>query len=225
MEKQREAGTGLFKDLTAKEQDHVLKCLSAVEKQYGKGEVVFSAGTVTGAMGLVTEGTVEIVRDDYWGNRQVLGTVGPGELFAESYACSLEPMTVTAQASEASRVLFLEVQKILTTCSPACEFHSRLIHNLLNVLAEKNLKLTRKIDHMSQRSIREKVMSYLSYQAERQNSDTFAIPFNRQQLADYLAVDRSALSAELSRMKQDGILQYEKNRFTVIVQNSNRGEK
>lgn len=218
MEKLREPESGLFRNLSKDEVRHVLNCLSAAERKYQKGDVVFHAGTVTGSMGLVIKGTIEIVRDDYWGNRQVLGTAGPGELFAESYACSMgEPMMVTARASEASSVLFLEVRKILTTCSPACEFHSRLIHNLLYVLAEKNLNLTRKIDHMGQRTIREKVMAYLSFQAERHNSGTFTIPFNRQQLADYLAVDRSALSAEMSRMKRDGIIDYEKNRFTVAA--------
>lgn len=218
MEKVREPKTSLFRNLSKEEISHILNCLSAVERSYRKGDVIFHAGTVTGAMGLVVDGGVEIIRDDYWGNRQVLGTAGPGELFGESYACSMgEPMMVTARASEPSSILFLEVRKILTTCSPACEFHSRLIHNLLYVLAEKNLNLTRKIDHMGQRTIREKVMAYLSFQAERQNSGTFTIPFNRQQLADYLAVDRSALSAEMSRMKRDGIIDYEKNRFTIAA--------
>lgn len=217
MEK-RGSERGLFDGLTGEETAQILKCLSAAERQYRKGDVIFHAGTVTGAMGLVAEGRVEIVRDDFWGNRQILGTAGKGELFGESYACSREePMMVTAAASEDSRILFLEVGKILTTCSPACEFHSRLIHNLLYILAEKNLKLTRKIDHMGQKTIREKVMAYLSFEAERQNSASFFIPFNRQQLADYLAVDRSALSAELSRMQRDGIIFYEKNKFTMTA--------
>lgn len=220
MEKSRAAGTGLFCGLTGKERAHILNCLSAAEGLYHKGDVVLHAGTVTNAMGYVMEGRVEIVRDDYWGNRQILGTAEAGELFAESYAClEGEPMMVTAQAAEESRILFLEVGRILETCSPACEFHSRLIHNLLYILSRKNLNLTRKIDHMGQRTIREKVMAYLSFEAERQSSETFAIPFNRQQLADYLAVDRSALSAELSRMQRDGMISYEKNQFTVLIQN------
>lgn len=216
MEKSRESEMTLFRGLTEKEQDHILKCLSAVERRYRKGDTVLHAGTVTTAMGLVTEGAVEIIRDDIWGNRQVLGAAGPGDLFGESYACSMgEPLTVTVTASENSSVLFLETGKILTTCSPACEFHSRLIRNLLYILARKNLTLTRKIDHMSRRTIREKVMAYLSFQAEIKNTRTFTIPFNRQQLADYLAVDRSALSAELSRMQRDGVITYEKNKFTI----------
>lgn len=208
--------SALFRNINREEAERVLGCLSAVRKSYKKGELIFHAGEKAKAMGLVANGSVEIVRDDYWGNRQVLGKAHAGDLFGESYACMPDEIfMVSALASEDCEVLFLEVGKILTTCSPACEFHSRLIHNLLYVLAEKNLNLTRKIDHMSQRSIREKVMAYLSFQAERKQSDTFEIPFSRQQLADYLAVDRSALSAELSRMQKDGIITYERSRFTI----------
>lgn len=217
MKRENMTDSELFRNITKEDAESVLKCLSAVRKQYKKGETIFCAGEKARAMGLVVSGAVEIVRDDYWGNRQILGTAGPGELFGESYACMPEEVfMVTAQASEDCEVLFLEVGKILTVCSPACEFHSCLIHNLLYLLAEKNLMLTRKIDHMGQRSIREKVMAYLSFQAEVHKSGAFEIPFNRQQFADYLAVDRSALSAELSRMQKDGIIEYEKSRFVIL---------
>ena len=206
----------LFRGISEGEGLSILKCLAAVKKQYRKGETVFGMGDRAGAMGLVLSGKIEIFRDDYWGNRQILGTSEPGDLFGESYACMPgEPFMVMAAAAADSEVLFLEVGKILNVCSPACEFHSRLIHNLLYILAEKNLRLTRKIDHMGRRSIREKVMAYLSFQAESKKSAEFEIPFNRQQFADYLAVDRSALSAELSRMQRDGIIRYEKSRFTI----------
>ena len=206
----------LFQGISKAERASILGCLSAIEKRYEKGDSVLHAGKEIRAIGLVASGSVEIVRDDFWGNRQVLGTAGPGELFGESYACiSGEPLMVAVQASERTTVLFLDVGRILTTCSPACAYHSRLIHNLLYVMAKNNMMLTRKIDHMGQRTIREKVMAYLSFEAERQKKQSFQIPFNRQQLADYLAVDRSALSAELSRMQKEGMLQYEKNQFTL----------
>ena len=209
--------SAIFQNITEEDAESVLKCLSAVKKQYKKGETIFHAGEKARAMGLVVSGAVEIVRDDYWGNRQILGKARPGELFGESYACmSDEIFMISAIASEDTEVLFMEVGKILTTCSSACEFHSRLIHNLLYILAGKNLMLTRKIDHMGKRSIREKVMAYLSFQAEMHRSNTFEIPFNRQQFADYLAIDRSALSAELSRMQKDGIIEYEKSRFMIL---------
>ena len=206
----------LFQGMKEKEAESILSCLSAVRRRYEKGNVIFSAGHCVRSLGLVQSGRVEIVRDDYWGNRQVLGTAGPGELFGEAYACIVgEPLMVSVLASETSEILFLEVRRILSVCSPACEYHSRLIRNLLDIMARKNLMLTRKIDHMGQRTIREKVMTYLSFEAERQKKTSFLIPYNRQQLADYLAVDRSALSAELSRMQKDGMIQYDKNRFTI----------
>ncbi len=207
----------LFQDITQADADSVLSCLSAVRKTYKKGERIFHAGDIAKIMGFVVSGAVEIYRDDYWGNRQIIGTVYAGDLFGESYACMPGTiLMITAQAVEETEILFLDVNRILTTCSPACEFHSRLIHNLLYILAEKNLMLTRKIDHMGQRNIREKVMAYLSFQMEVNQSGKFEIPFNRQQLADYLAVDRSALSAELSRMKRDGLIRYERNQFEIL---------
>lgn len=215
------SSSALFRGISQADAESVLKCLSAVERTYKKGDIIFHAGDRASAMGLVVSGRVEIVRDDFWGNRQIMGSAGAGELFGESYACMPNAVfMVTAQAAEDCELLFLEVGKILTTCSPACEFHSRLIHNLLYIMSEKNLQLTRKIDHMGKRNIREKVMAYLSFQAEQKCSDSFQIPFNRQQLADYLAVDRSALSAELSRMQKDGILRYEKNYFTIVSESS-----
>lgn len=206
----------LFAGIQPEEKESILKCLSAVEKKYEKGDAVFLAGTEIHSMGFVLSGSVEISRDDFWGNRQVLGHAGSGELFGEAYACMPgEALMVNVEAAEKSRILFLNVRKILNVCTPACSHHNRLIHNLLYIMAKKNLMLTRKIDHMGQRSIREKVMAYLSFESERQKKQTFTIPYNRQQLADYLAVDRSALSAELSRMKKDGLIRFEKNCFQL----------
>lgn len=216
MKSQGISASPLFQGISAENIQGMMKCLSAVRRTYRKGEMIFCAGEDAKMMGMVAAGSVEIVHDDFWGNRQIMGTAHVGELFGESYACMPESVfLVSARAAEDCEILFMEVGRILTTCSPACEFHSRLIHNLLYVLASKNLRLTQKIEHMGQRSIREKVMAYLSFQAETYHKETFEIPFNRQQLADYLAVDRSALSAELSRMQKEGLIQYEKNRFTI----------
>jgi len=206
----------LFTGIHPEEQESILKCLSAVEKKYEKGETVFLAGHEICSMGFVLSGSVEIFRDDFWGNRQVLGHVESGELFGEAYACMPgEALMVNVEAAEKSRILLLDIGKLLHVCTPACAHHTQLIHNLLYIMAKKNLMLTRKIDHMGQRSIREKVMAYLSFESERQKKRTFEIPYNRQQLADYLSVDRSALSAELSRMKRDGLIQFSKNLFTL----------
>ena len=187
-----------------------------MERQYEKGETILHSGEELRAVGLVLSGSVEIVRDDYKGDRQVMGRTGAGGLFGESYACAPgEPLMVAVEAAEKCRLLFLRVERLLTVCTSACAYHNRLIHNLLYLMAEKNRMLTRKIDHMGKRSIREKVLSYLDFEMERQKSSTIRIPYNRQQLADYLGTDRSALSAELSRMQKDGLFTYEKNEFTI----------
>ena len=207
----------LFKDVPPEEINVMLQCLGPGDQAYDKGETIFHAGDVIHNIGLVLTGRVQIENDDVWGNKSVMESVGPGFAFAESYACLPgEPLMVSAIAAEPSHILFLDTGRVLTTCPSACTHHNRLIHNLLYIMAKKNLMLTRKIDHMGQRSIREKVMAYLSFESEKQKKKTVGIPFNRQQLADYLAVDRSALSAELSRMKKDGLIEFEKNLFTLL---------
>lgn len=206
----------LFIGILKEEQPGMLRCLSAVYKKYKKGEYIFRMGDMISTVGLVLNGLVQIIQEDYWGNRQILSQVERGQLFGESYACMTEePLMVGAVAEEDTEVLFLDVKRILHTCSSSCEFHNKLIQNLMSVIARKNLMLTRKIDHISKKTIREKVLSYLSFQSKREGSCVFDIPFNRQQMADYLAVDRSALSAELSKMQKEGIICYERNHFTI----------
>lgn len=206
----------LFQGISPKEEAQVLRCLAAIEREYPKDALILQAGEQLSAMGLVLEGSVQILRENYWGDRQILSAVGKGQLFGESYALLPKvPLMVSVQAAEDARVLFLRVDRLLTPCGHACSFHSRLLHNLLAILAGKNLALTRKIDHVSKKTIREKVLAYLWDQAVLQNSRSFSIPFNRQQLADYLAVDRSALSAELSKMRRDGLIDCWKNHFTL----------
>ena len=210
--------TMLFSGESPEEIKEMLSCLGAVTRSYGKGEIIYHAGECVHSMGLVLSGNVQIESDDVWGNHSVLDDITPGFFFAETYASLLkEPLMVNVVSAAAkTEVLFLNIGRLLTTCTNSCTHHNRLIHNLLYIMAKKNLMLTRKIDHMGQRSIREKVMAYLSFESEKQKKKTFGIPFNRQQLADYLAVDRSALSAELSRMKKDGLIEFEKNIFTLL---------
>jgi len=194
----------------------MLACLGAHERQYGKGETIFRAGECAESMGLVLSGGVNIEIDDLWGNKTILGHVEPGQLFAETYACIPgEPLMVNVVASERSGVLFLNAAKLLTTCQNSCAHHNRLIQNLLQVFAQKNLALSRRSLHTSPKTIRGRLLSYLSEQAKRSGSYQFAVPFNRQQLADYLGVDRSAMSNELSKMQRDGILRCERSRFTL----------
>ena len=210
------AGTMLFQGIREHEIEAMLTCLSAEERTYGKDAYIYRAGDVTGRLGVVMEGAVNIIKDDVWGNRKIIENIGGGQIFGETYACLKgEPLMVDVQASERSRILFMDVNRILTTCSSSCDFHNRLIRSLMYVLAGKNLMLTKKMDIITPKSLRERVMVYLSQESVKQGCRTVTVPFNHQQMADYLSVDRSALSAELSRMQRDGVISYEKNRFTI----------
>ncbi len=209
--------TPLFRGITAQELEDMLACLGTDVRSYEKGQMIYRTGDVITSLGVVLSGSVLIENDDIWGNTTVLDCVGPGQIFAETYACTPdEPLMVNVVAAEPAQILFLNVGRVLHTCSNACGHHTALIHNLLTLSAQKNLNLSRKIFHTSPKSIRGRLLSYLSYQSMRSGSSTFTIPFNRQQLADYLNVDRSALSNELSKMQRDGLIQVERNHFTLL---------
>ena len=210
------ANTALFQGVSAQEAKDMLRCLSAVTKFYKKEQPVYRAGGNISAMGLVLSGSVNIVKHDVWGNRSILVHAGPGQVFGETYACLRdEPIMVDVVAAEGTEILFLDVNRVMETCSASCSFHNRLIRNLVYTLASRNQTLTSKMDHITPRSIRERLLSYLSSQAMRKGSYSFTIPFNRQQLAEYLSVDRSALSNELSKLQKEGLLTYQKNYFTL----------
>lgn len=208
--------TILFRGTKTEEICPMLDCLGAEQKQYKRNETIFHSGDIVHSIGLVLSGRVQVENDDFWGNRSVLDSVGPGMIFAESYACVPgEPLMVNVIAAETADILFLNVGRLLKTCPSSCEHHNKLIQNLLTLSAQKNLNLSRRIFHTSPKSIRDRLLSYLSFQATQQGSYEFSIPFNRQQLADYLSVDRSALSNELSKMQKDGLLKVEKNHFVL----------
>ena len=204
----------LFANMAESEILSVLQCLGAQTRAYKKGTFLFHCGDAANAIGFVLDGCVTILKEDCWGNSTILSQAAVGQLFGEVYACLLgEAMQVSVAASADTQVLFLNVQKMLHTCSLACPFHTRLIQNLLSVIARKTLELTRKIEHLSKRTTREKLLSYLSAQAQEAGSSRFTIPFSRQQLADYLTVDRSAMSHELCKLRDEGILSFHKNQF------------
>ncbi|MDO5560505.1 MAG: Crp/Fnr family transcriptional regulator [Oscillospiraceae bacterium] len=210
------AGTSLFRGTDHDEIESVLKCLNAKCSKYPKGSMIFRAGDIVHEFGLVMSGAVSIENDDLWGNKTILDHIGPGQIFAESYACvPCEPMLVNVTASEDSVILMLDIGKILHICSNACEHHNKLISNLLTISSQKNLNLARHSFHTAPKSIRARLLSYLSYQVKLQGKYDLYIPFNRQQLADYLNVDRSALSKELSKMHSDGYLSVDKNHFIL----------
>lgn len=194
----------------------MLRCLRAYTKRFHKGETVYRAGDVVEALGLVLRGGVIMESGDLWGNNSVLGHAEAGEIFAETYACIPgEPLLVDVVAYEESEILFVKAARLFATCNSACPHHILLIRNLSQLFAQKNLNLSRRILHTSSKTIRKRLLSYLSEQAKRNGSSRFSIPYNRQQLADYLNVDRSAMSNELTKMRREGLLLCDRNHFTL----------
>lgn len=206
----------LFAGMKENEISSLLSCLSATERTFKKDDFVFRAGDVISSVAIVLEGMVYIIKDDFWGNRTILTEISDGRMFGETYACLGHQLEVDAVAGRDSVVLFADIKKILNSCSSACSHHSRLIMNFTRIQALRNRELTAKLEHLSQRTTREKLLSYLSEQSRRASSTSFEIPFNRQQLADYLAVDRSAMSAELGRMRDEGLIEFDRNRFRLL---------
>ena len=208
--------SGIFSGISEEETEKMLHCLEVRPETFQKDEYILRAGDRVEAFGLVITGKVMIIQEDFWGNRNILAAVGAGHCFAETFACSPGAvLNVSVIAETNVQVLFLNVKRILTTCPSTCSHHNRMIRNLLSELAEKNLRLNEKITHLGQRSRRAKILSYLSAEAQRHGSAEFDIAFSRQQLADYLSVDRSGLSMELSRMQEEGLLEYRKNHFKL----------
>ena len=208
--------TALFRGTKETEVKDMLSCLSCYSKIYDKNQTIYQAGENVESLGLVLYGGVNIELDDLWGNKSIFSHVEAGQIFAETYACLPgERLMVNVVASEKSEILFLNTKKIMQTCPNSCAYHHNLIYNLLQISAEKNLELSSRIIHTSSKSIRDRLLSYFSQQALQNGSYNFTIPFNRQQLADYLNVERSAMSNELSKMQKDGLLSYEKNSFKL----------
>ena len=206
----------LFTGIVPEDISAMLTCLRASRSSYFKGEYILSAGSPARDVGLVLQGDIHIIKEDFWGNRSIIANIGPGELFGEAFACAgATSLPVNAVAAQDCAVRFIDYRKVITTCSSACTFHTGLIQNMLKILAMKNKMLMEKLGHMTKRSTREKLLSYLSEQAVKAENSHFTIPFDRQELADYLCVERSAMSAELSKLKKDGILDYRKNDFIL----------
>ena len=209
--------TQLFSGVGDDEIISMLSCLGARLFTYKKGEYVLRQGEHLNDITVLVEGNLHIQKDDYWGNRSILGQIAVGEMFGEAYVAPESGALLNdVVAVEDSAVMFFDVKRIITTCSSACRFHAMVVQNMFFAISEKNRKLVQKLGHMSKRSTREKLISYLSEEAKKHNSSSFTIPFNRQQLADFLSVDRSAMSNELCKMRDEGLLEFEKNQFKLL---------
>ena len=210
--------SSLFSGISETELVAMLSCLETREERFPKDTFLLRAGDTAESIGLVLSGSVLVVQEDIWGNRNILSKAGPGQTFAAAYACAPGSLlNVSVLAETPVTAMFLNVKRVLNVCPSACEHHSRIIRNLLGELAEKNLRFGEKLTHMGQRTTRAKLMSYFSAEAQRLGTYEFDIPFSRQQLADYLAVERSGLSLELGKMRSEGLLDFHKSHFILKV--------
>ncbi len=206
----------LFSGMSDSDIESMLICLQGHRRSFRKGQFIYRSGDEVCSIALVLSGGVNVVKGDYWGNENIIAAVGPGGSFAESYACSPgSKIGVSVVAAHNSDILFMDIARVTKTCPSACTFHSRLIQNLVGLLASKNLAMNEKIACLAQRSTKEKVLSYLWAESARQKNRAFDIPFNRQELADYLSVDRSALSNELSKLQREEVISFDKNHFIL----------
>ena len=210
--------SNLFEGISLDEIAAMLVCLEAKVKSFEKGEFLMREGDTSHAVGLVLKGNALIIQEDMWGNRNILAKVGPAQTFGTAFACAKrEAVNVSVVADNSVQTMFLDVGRIITVCNANCSHHNKIIHNLVAELAEKNINLSQKLTHMGMRTTREKIMSYLSAQSSKAGSREFDVPFTRQQMADYLGVERSGLSLELSKMKRDGLIEFNKNHFVVLI--------
>ncbi len=195
----------------------ILSCLNAKNKSHKKGDYIICHGENPTNIMILLSGKCNIQYDDYWGNRSILNVISPSEMFGEAYISPDSGVMMNdVYAVEDSEILLLNPNRLLTACAAPCEFHSRIIKNLLFAISEKNRKLVQKIGCISKRTTRDKLISFLSNESVKQNSNEIIIPFNRQQLADFLFVDRSAMSAELCKMRDEGLIEFKKNKFRLI---------
>ncbi len=209
--------SGLFSNIEEESLEKMLSCLGAKVVSFDKKYTIFSEGSPAKYIGIMLSGSAQIFQVDYFGNRNILSSIEAGEVFAEAFACAeVEALPVTIIANEPSEVMLIDCSRVLYTCSNNCDFHKQLIFNLMKNLATKNLQFHQKIEITSKRTTREKLLTYLSLQSKKVNKKSFTIPFDRQELADYLEVERSGLSMEISKLKKDGIINSHKNHFELL---------
>ena len=208
----------LFAGVSPDELNAVLDCLQARVMRADRGQTVFHEGEPAEQVGIVLSGWVQIVREDYFGNRSIIGRAEPGQLFGEAFACAGTDMRASVIAAEDSEIMLVNCRKVLTLCKNSCSFHNTIIYNLLQIVARKNLMLSGKLEILSRRSTREKLMQYLLREATSAGCSEFTIPYDRQGLADFLGVERSALSAEISKMRADQLIECRKNWFRLLPQ-------
>lgn len=207
----------LFAGMSPEDRVSALSCTGYHVSTYKKGQIVLFEQEDVKYIGIVLQGAVDMIKEDHWGNKTMLMRLGKNEMFGETFACGEDTFSVvTFVVSADAKILFMPFHRVMHNCANACAFHQKLIENMVKVIAGKNRELMRKVEVVSKRSIREKLLAYLSLQAQTQESPYFDIPLGRAELAEYLCVDRSALTRELAKMRDEGILDYDRNSFRLL---------
>ncbi|MBP3310141.1 MAG: Crp/Fnr family transcriptional regulator [Ruminococcus sp.] len=195
----------------------LLGCLDAKVEAFGKKYTIFAEGNPAKHIGIMLSGKAQVIRNDYNGNRSIVSGIEQAEMFGEAFACAeLDAIPVAIIANEPCEVMFINCHRLMNSCTNACSFHQQIIFNLMKELAIKNLMFHQRIEITSQRSTRDKLMTYLLMQAKKNRKSSFTIPFNRQELADYLEVDRSGLSTEIGKLTKKGIISCSRNHFEIL---------
>lgn len=208
----------LFQGISGEDILAVCKCIDTAIVKKEKDEYIMRVGDCTDVMGLIVSGSVLSIQEDLWGHRNIINKLGIGSCFAEPFAAVPGTrLNVSIVANEPCEIILLNIQKMMTTCPTICKRHEILIHNLVTELSRKMLILNDKITHVSRRSTRDKIISYLSSEARRQGKYAFTIPFDRQQLADFLCVERAAMSVELSKLQKEGLIHTNRNYFELFT--------
>lgn len=212
-----EVNSPLFAGITPEERKAMLGCISYHIGTFRKGDIIAFEDENMKHIGIVLAGSIDMVKEDLWGNKTMLVRSHKDDVFGETFACGSDNLSVvTFLVSEDAKVLFLPFNRVMHSCTMACRFHHRLIENMVRIIADKNRDLMRKLEVISKRTIREKLLTYLSLQAQIRNTRYFEIPLGRVELAEYLCVDRSALTRELAKMKEDGLIDYDRNCFRMF---------
>ncbi len=207
----------LFDGILREELESLLLCLGASFRTYVKGQYLISAGDTVSSIGIVMSGIVDVVKEDVLGRRSIVNKIGPLEMFAEAIVCAgITVSPVSVQSLSDLRICYIDYGKIVRSCSSACGFHSRLIQNMLHILALKAIIFNKKLDYLLIKGMRERLTAYLLDQSDKSKSLEFKIPFNREEMADFLAVDRSAMSRELGKMRREGLIDFNKSRFVIF---------
>lgn len=206
----------LFAGIGQSDLPAMLQCLGYQVETYQKGSFIAAEGARMEQIGVILQGCVDMIKEDFWGNKTILMRMKKAEIFGEAFTCgSNATATVSFVAAENTTVLLLPFQRVLHTCSRSCAFHRQLIENMVRLLANQNQELMKKVEVVTQKTLREKILAYLSQQGQLQGGEYFEIPLGRSELAEYLCADRSALTRELSKMKQEGLLDYDRNVFRL----------